>query len=147
MRYDNENSYSLGRVVKQGNVSAQFIKSLIAEDFAFSVTPETLGSSAALINAGSYTRVVKCELVDGAGENVRGFDGTFPIAIASVTAGDGDATIVGSTVTMSEGVGTVTITYTGTYASGDTVTLTLGSSSSLAGVSISNVTSVDTVIA
>jgi hypothetical protein len=120
----------------------------LAGDMALVVTPATLGSSAAVVNAGGFSREIKVELKNAAGDVHEWFNGTFAIAATEVTVGDGTSAIEGAatTVTLVNGVGTVTIEYIGTWASADTQTLTVTGSTKL-GYAITDKTSVDTLIA
>lgn len=116
-------------------------------DLVLSVTPATTGTSAAEVT-GSYTRDVAVKLVDADGNIHRWFNGTFAIAVADVTAGDGSSAIEDSatTVQLTEGVGSVTIEYSNTWAEADTNTLTV-TGGTLLGYTIANKTSVDTLVA
>jgi len=123
-------------------------ESAMSGDLVLVLTPATAGSSAATINAGSFTRDVLVELKNTAGDIHNWFTGTFAIAVVDDTAGDGSSAIAESatTVALTNGVGTVTIEYSGTWASDDTETLTVTGGTKL-GYSIDNKTSVDTAIA
>jgi hypothetical protein len=112
-------------------------------DMVLTLTPATTGSSAA-----KYTRTVTVTLKTAAGEVCTFLNGTFAIAVTENTVGNGTSAIAGSatTVTLTEGVGTVTIEYVGTWAAGDTQTLTVTGGTKL-GYTIANKTSVDTLIA
>jgi len=125
----------------------QFYKAA-SGDISISVSPATLGSTAAAATAG-LTREVVCKVVDSDGVVQTWFSGTLPIASADVTAGDGSSAIEGTLtdVTITDGIGSVFITYSGTWAEGDTNTVTLGDTSSIMGYSVDDATSVDTIIA
>lgn len=123
-------------------------------DMVLTLTPATTGSSAAAVaaaiggSAAKFTRTVTVTLKTAAGEVCTFLNGTFAIAVTENTAGNGTSAIAGSatTVTLTEGVGTVTIEYIGTWATGDTQTLTVTGGTKL-GYTIANKTSVDTLIA
>jgi hypothetical protein len=108
------------------------------------VSPATLGSSAAVVNGGGFTRNVAIELQDVDGTLHDWFDGTFTVAIADTSTGT--ATIPSTTATFINGRVVITITYTGTWAAADTCTLTITGGTKL-GYTVSNKTSVDTLIA
>lgn len=118
------------------------------------VTPDTLGSSAAAVNtaiggaAAKFTRDVVIEFQDADGTVHDWLDGTFAIAVAEVTAGNGVSAIAGSATvaTFINGRATITIEYTGTWAAADTQTFTITGSTRL-GYTVANKTSVDTLIA
>lgn len=151
MRLDDINSRAIGRLVQESQDSTKFLKKLLDENILLSVDPATVANSADAVNtaiAGAgFTRDVVCKVVDSDTELIEYYNGTLPVAVSVVTVGDGAATITGSTVDFVNGTVTVTITYTGTWASGDTCTFTLGSSSSIGGVSVADKTSVDTLVA
>lgn len=144
LKHSLKDVYDYMRVVEKG----------LNGDMVLTLTPATLGSSAATVNAaiagedGKFTRSVKVEVKTSDGEICTFINGTFAIAISEVTAGDGTSAIAESatTVTIVEGVGTVTIEYVGTWALGDTQTLTVTGGTKL-GYSIANKTSVDTLVA
>ena len=126
--------------------------SILAGDVAISVDPETVGSSAAAVTTAiagdGFSRDVDVSIVDSDG-NILPFNGSLPVAVAVVTVGDGTAAIEGSltSLTFVDGEASVQINYTGTWAAADTCTLTVGSSSSIAGTSVADATSVDTLVA
>jgi hypothetical protein len=68
--------------------------------------------------------------------------------VANTGTGDGTAAIAdgGDSVELENGVGYVDIEYTGTWAVGDTCTLTI-TGGTIMGYSVSNKTSVDTLVA
>lgn len=113
------------------------------------VTPATLGSSAAAVNtaiAGAgFTRTVVIELQASDGTLHDWFDGDFTVAIAK-TSTSGAVTIPSTTATFVNGRVSIVITYTGTWATADTVTLTITGGTKL-GYTVSNKTSVDTLVA
>lgn len=130
------------------------IEKALSGDIVLTLTPATLGSSAAKIapaiagDAEKFVRTVKFELKDAAGNIHTWFNGDIALTIAEVTAGDGVAAIADSAtkVTLVEGVGSIDIEYTGTWAAADTSTLTT-TQRDIAGVTITAKTSVDTVVA
>lgn len=128
------------------------IYKLLNGDMALSLSPATLGSSAAAVNTAiagdGFSRDVEITLVDSSGNIYDNIDFTFAVAVAAVTAGDGDCALEGaiSNITLSNGKATVTINYTGTWAADDTSTLTVTGGTHL-GYSITNKTSVDTLVA
>ena len=77
-----------------------------------------------------WTQKVAVTLADPDGNVCDWFNGTFPAAVAEVTAGNGTCSLGAgvSTVTLSRGKGYVTITGTLTWAAGDTATLTINAS-------------------
>lgn len=129
------------------------LQAVLAGDFALSVTPATPGSSAAAVNAAiasdaaKFTRDVAIKLVDGDGNTIR-TNGSFAIAVAEDTTGDGVVAIEddADSITLVNGEGTVTLEYTGTWAAEDTATLTV-TGGEVAGKAVSNKTSVDTLVA
>lgn len=130
------------------------IEKALAGDIVLSVTPATLGSSAAKIaaavadDAEKFVRTVKFELKDAAGNIHTWFNGDIALTIAETTAGDGTASIADSAteVSLVEGVGSIDIEYIGTWAAADTSTLTT-TQRDITGVTITAKTSVDTVVA
>lgn len=147
MRIRSEYSTKMGAQNIKINDTYQVMYGILNKDFALEALPAVFGSSATSINKGGYTRDVLCKVVDGDGKVVRAFDSTLPVAVVAETVGDGDATLASDTATFVDGYATVTITYTGTFAEDDTVTLTLGSSSTVATVSVDDAVSVDTIVA
>ena len=130
------------------------IEKALAGDIALTLTPATLGSSAAKIaaavagDAEKFVRTVKFELKDAAGNIHTWFNGDIALTIAETTAGDGVAAIADSAtkVTLVEGVGSIDIEYTGTWAAADTSTLTT-TQRDITGVTIAAKTSKDTLVA
>lgn len=128
------------------------LTAVLSGDIALSVTPATLGSSAATINAGiagdGFSREVDCAVVDGSGNVLTYFNGSLPVAVSVSTNGTEAANIGGaSSLTFVDGEASITINYTGTWVAADTCTLTLGSTSSIAGKTVADDTSIDTVVA
>jgi hypothetical protein len=121
-------------------------------DLVLVVTPATLGSSAVAVTAaiggaeGKFTRNVTVTLKTAGGDTHSWFNGTFSVAGSEVTAGNGTCATSAATVTLVNGVGTCTLEYIGTWALGDTATVTVTGGTKL-GYSITNKTSVDTLIA
>lgn len=151
MRLNSEDSRALGSLVKSVNDLLILSNKLLEGDFVLNVTPIALGSSAtdlttAIAGAG-FTRDVVCKIVDGEGATIEGYNSTLPVTIVATTVGDGDATLEANTLTFVNGVATATITYTGTYATDDTVVFTFGSTSTIGGTSVANKTSTDTIVA
>lgn len=153
MRLNDKKSRTLGELVQEVEYLETYLKAVLDSDLVLNVTPATLGSSAEAVNTAiagdGFTRDVVCKLVDGNGDALTYFNGSLPISIAVDTAGTGDASLPenATSLTFVEGVATTTITYTGAWAEADTSTFTLGNTSSIAGVSLANKTSVDTLIA
>jgi hypothetical protein len=124
----------------------------LSGDLVLSVSPATLGSSAAAVNAAiggaaaKFTRTVVIELQAANGDVHTWFDGTF--AIAATKSSSGTVAIAGgiSVATLVNGRAVVTLEYTGTWASADTQTLTVTGGTKL-GYTVSNKTSVDTLVA
>lgn len=153
MRLNNKNSRAIGELVKEVDYLKNYVNSIVNENLALEVTPAVLGSSAEVVNTAiggtGFERSVECKVVNGSGEALTYFNGTLPISVEVTTAGTGDATIVDSATeaTFVNGIALVTIDYTGAWAGEDTCTFTLGNTSKIAGVTLDNVTSVDTLIA
>ena len=126
-------------------------KAMLGADILLVCDPATLGSSAAAVATAiagdGFSRVVAITLVDSDGNRIFS-DGTFAVAVVATTAGDGAANILDSetTIDLVNGVGSVTIEYTATWAEADTAALTV-TGGTVAGVTVANKTSVDTLIA
>ena len=128
------------------------VERAMAGEMVLAVSPATLGSSAADVNEaigadGKFVRRVKVELKTSANGDVhQWFTGSFSAAVAKT--GDGTAAIAdeGDSVELENGVGYVDIEYTGTWAAADTCTLTI-TGGTIMGYSVSNKTSVDTLVA
>jgi len=128
------------------------VERAMAGEMVLVVSPATLGSSAANVNKainadGKFVRRVKVELKASADGDVhQWFTGSFSAAVAKT--GNGTAAIADNrnSVELENGVGYVDIVYTGTWAKDDTCTLTI-TGRTIMGYSISNKTSVDTLIA
>jgi hypothetical protein len=114
--------------------------------------PATLGDSAAAVATAiagdGFSRDVVVELQDANGDLQDWFSGTRAIAVADVTAGNGTSAIKDSATTVQfvNGRGVVTIDYVGTWAAADTNTLTV-TGGTILGYTVSNKTSVDTLVA
>ena len=130
------------------------VERAMAGEIALIVSPATLGSSAADVNAAiatddKFVRRVKVELKASADGDVhQWFTGSFSAAVTKTGTGNGTAAIAdgGGSVELENGVGYVDIEYTGTWAVGDTCTLTI-TGGTIMGYSVSNETSVDTLVA
>jgi len=126
--------------------------SMVSGDMIITPSPATLGSSAAAVNAAiggaGFTRTVVVTLKNTADKTLYPYNGTLPVSVAEVTAGDGTSNLAGVTeITFVSGVSSVEITYIGTWANADTQTLTIGNTSTILGYSVADATSVDTLIA
>jgi hypothetical protein len=121
-------------------------------ELVLSVTPSTLGSSAAAVNTAiagdGFTRDVLVKLVDSNGRTHTWCDKSFSVAASESTAGDGICSIVNSlsTIGLTDGDAKITLRYTGTWAEADTATLTV-TGGEVMGTAVTNKTSVDTLIA
>ena len=115
-----------------------------------SVTPATLGSSAAAVNTAigedGFTRDVVIQLLDSYGDIIAS-NGSFAIAAAKDST-SGTVTILGdlTSIELVDGEATVTLVYAGTWAEEDTCTLTV-TGGTVAGNTVANKTSVDTLVA
>jgi hypothetical protein len=126
----------------------------LSGQFVLACSPATLGNSAAAVNAAiggaaaKFTRTVVVKLTDTAGNIHTWFDGTFGIAASKVSAGGGLVAVAdgASVATFVKGVASVVLEYTGTWAEGNTCTLTVTGSARL-GYTVTNKTSVDTLVA
>ncbi|MGG1554993.1 hypothetical protein [Paenibacillus ferrarius] len=124
----------------------------LAGDMVLAVSPATTSSSAAAVTAtiggsvAKYTRSITIKLQTATGEVHEWFQGTF--AIAASKTGSGTLGIAGglTSATFVDGVAAVTLEYTGTWEVADTATLTITGGTKL-GYTISNKTSVDTIVA
>ena len=149
MRLNNKNSRALGALVKSVDDLIALTSKLLNGDFALSVSPVTLISSAAevatAIAGDGFTRDVVCNVVDKEGEVITGYSGSLPVAVVATTAGDGDASLESASLDFVSGTATAVITYTGTWASEDVCTFTLGSTSSIGGKAVADKTSIDTL--
>lgn len=114
-------------------------------DIVMVITPTTAGSSA---TTEDFTRSVEISIETAAGEVHTWVNASFAttLSIAEVTAGDGTASITSTTLTLVDGKATVVVSCTGTWAADDTNTLTV-SNITLAGVTVTGGTSVDTIVA
>jgi len=124
----------------------------ISGGLSIRVTPATCGSSAAAVataiasTAAKYQRKVRVEVVDAEGKVADWFNGALSIAATKAsTSGRVAINGGGATVTLKDGAAEVTLDYTGTWAAAETQTLTV--SGSIAGVTLTQKTSVDTLVA
>ena len=133
------------------NKQTNNIKAILGGDIILACSPATLGSSAAAVTTAiagdGFSRVVAITLKDSNDDAIL-YNGTLAIAVAETTAGNGVSAIDGggSTVTMVNGVGSVTINYTGAWANADVQTLTV-TGGTISGATVTNKTSIDTLIA
>jgi hypothetical protein len=124
----------------------------LSGDMVFKATPATLGSSAAAVAAAiagaaqKFTRTVTFTLETAAGERHTWYSGTVPLTIADTAAGAAAIAAEATTATFAAGVATVVVEYTGTWAQGNTSTLTLDVGAPL-GYTLVDKTSVDTLVA
>ena len=167
MKLNNEQSRSIGSLVKKvntdganvaqvvsedtiekANVSQVMLADLLANDFVLAVTPATLGTDIAVANDAEtpFTRDVVISIVGADAEVKTYYNAKLPVAVAkSSTAGT--VSIDGITeVQLISGVATVTITYGGTWEANDTCTLTVGTNAKVAGIALVAKTSVDTLV-
>lgn len=125
------------------------MNSAMAGDMVITLTPATLASSAAAVNAeialpvGKFVRTVAVELKNAAGEIHDWFTGTLSLADAEVTNGNGTGAVTAATVAMVNGVGVATLEYIGVWAAADTQTLTV--TGTVMGNVLAAKTSVDTL--
>lgn len=135
--------------------NATSVDTVVREGLVFVLTPVSLGSSAAAVMAAiggagaKFTRTVNAKLTNTAGGTLTWFDGDIPIAATEATTGDGTAALnpVGANITLVAGVASIDVDYIGTWAEGDTQTVTLGDTTSVLDYAVANATSVDTLIA
>ena len=117
-------------------------------------TPATLGNSAAAVNAAiggaaaKFVRDVQVKITNADGTLAEWFDGTFTVAVSKSSTSGVIAFESGWTTTMTfvNGRASTRMKYTGTWASGDTATFTI-TGGTLLGFTVSNKTSVDTLVA
>jgi len=117
----------------------------LSGDIEIDVSPATCGTKLSGLVA-TADRVVTITLQTTGGVAFSNFTGSLPVGVVANTSGDGDCSLAGSIteVDFVAGVATVTIEYSGTWAAGDTATLTVGDTSTVLGTSLSNKTCVDT---
>jgi hypothetical protein len=121
-------------------------------DMVYAASPATPGSSTAAVLAAiagaaqKFTRSVTFTLKTAAGDTHTWFSGTVPLTIADNAAGAAAIADSATDATFVAGVATVVVEYTGTWAEGNTSTLTLDVGT-LLGYTLVDVTSVDTLIA
>lgn len=124
----------------------------LSGDITIVPIPATLGSSAAVVNAAiqgeeeKFARSVHVKLVDTSGSIHKWFNGYLTVA-ASKNSTSGTVAIKDGATSMPlvNGEGDVIIEYTGTWAEGDTATLTV--SGTVLGYTLTQKTSVDTLVA
>ena len=102
----------------------------------------TINAAIAGVNK-KYTRTVNIKLTNTAGTTHEWFYGMFNVAVTKESTA-GIATIAQTVVPLNAGVGTVAITHTGTWAQGDTITLTITGGKQY-GYAVADDTSVDTL--
>lgn len=131
---------------KLASLGDDWVSNLAKSPCTLACSPATFAPPAGTTG---WTQKVAVTLSDPDGNVCDWFNGTFPAAVAVVTAGDGTATLGSgvSTVTLSRGKGHVTITGTLTWAAEDTATLTINASNTheIFGRPVVAVTSVGTV--
>ena len=121
-------------------------------DIALKCTPATLGSSAAAVTAAiagaalKFTRTVVVTLETAAGDVHTWFSGTRDIAVARTGSGTIAIAAAATAATFVNGSASVVMEYTGTWADTNTATLTV-TGSTLLGHTVTNKTSVDTLVA
>jgi hypothetical protein len=93
------------------------IERAMSGNIQFAMTPATGNALATSQNEASYTRKVKVQVVDSAGNVHRWFQGTIALTYNQVTAGDGAITGP-ATVQCVDGEAEIEVTYTGTFANG-----------------------------
>jgi len=151
MRWSSEYSKSFGEKNIKTNDSYQVMYNIINAGFELKVNIPTLGNSAGAITTAiagdGFTRSLYCQVLDADGEEVKSFNSALPVTAVATAEGDGDSTLESATLQFENGHATVIITYTGTWADEDVCTFTLGSTSKIAGVSVDDKTSVDTLVA
>lgn len=145
-----------GVMVKRTATAAiKAIKAALSGDMVLSCSPATAGTSAATLNAaaaGTVTQTITVSLKDAAG-NLHKWSSAAIAAAGSVSAADADIgapSVSNATPSLSDGTVDVTLTYdtdagvTKTYASGDTVTLTVNGT--ILGYALADATFVDTIV-
>jgi len=123
----------------------RWISRLATAACSLQLTPATYSIAA---GSSGWTKKVEVVLTDPDGNLCDWYNGTFPASVSKSSSG-GSVTLGSgvSTVTLARGKGVVTITGSGTWASGDTATLTINASGTqtIFGKSVSAQTSVGTV--
>lgn len=127
------------------NQELTLVEKAMSGDIVLSILPATAGTAA---TTEDFTRTVYIEALTAAGEVHTWLNQSYAttLAIAEVTAGDGTASIVSTTLTLVNGQADIVVSGTGTWAEDDTNTLTVGNITVL-GYTITGGTSVDTIIA
>jgi len=125
-------------------------KAVLNGDIVLACSPATLTNSASDVNTAiggdGFTREIALTLKDSAGNDLK-YTGTLAVAV-SKSSTSGTITIEDSatTVAVVNGAGSITVVYAGTWANTDTCTLTI-TGGTMAGATVTNKTSVDTLIA
>lgn len=133
----------LGKILDEFAGKIALLEAAADGDISFDVTPATAKADIADQNdEDGYTRDVVIQLVNTAGD-ILAYNGEVAVVVTASTAGDGDASLVGDSLIMVNGVATATVALTGTYAAADTNTLTV-SQKTILGVTVSAATSVET---
>lgn len=140
MRLDNIDSRALGELVAKVNMLYRIAEGDLT--LTVKLNPATAQSSAKVVNKGSYKRKVYISLQDGKG-NVFPYTGAIKTKVDK-TSTSGNATVP-ATVGLIDGIGFVEVAYTGTWASADTCTLTVGDGDTFLGKAVTKATSVDTL--
>jgi hypothetical protein len=120
------------------------IESALAGDIVMVIDPETTGSAA---TTADFTRDVRISIENAAGDVHTWLTKAYTTtsSIGEVTAGDGTASIVSTTLSIVAGKAVVTVSCTDTWAADDTNTLTIANITVL-GVTVTGGTSVDTIV-
>lgn len=127
------------------NQELTLIEKAMSGDILFSILPSTAGTSA---TTEDFVRTVYIEVLTAAGEVHSWLNQSYAttLSIGEVTAGDGTASIVSTTLTLVNGQADIVVSGTGTWAADDTNTLTVANITVM-GNTITGGTSVDTIIA
>jgi len=104
----------------------------LGTDIGMSISPISLGSSAAAVNAaingsgGKFVRTVAVEVVTSSGERHAWLNTTFKVTVSKTsTSGVVNSPNVAGRCVITNGVGEVTLEYTGTWEAGDTAIITI----------------------
>lgn len=102
------------------------------------IRDNALGGNIQFSTPADYTKTdetdedIDLEIQDTDGNVLDFFDGDLAVSVSSTTAGDGTAALAGSSpITFSNGTATVTVQLSGTWATGDTFTVTIDEQSVL----------------
>ncbi len=127
------------------NQELTLVEKAMSGDILFSILPATTGTAA---TTEDFTRTVSIKAVTAAGEIHTWLNQAYTttLSIAEVTAGDGTASIVSTTLTLVNGQADIVVSGTGTWAEADTNTLTVGNITVM-GYTVTGGTSVDTITA